>query len=184
MTTVINTWHRDHANFSTLLDMLEAEVRLFNEAGNPDYELMLDIMYYMTHYPDVYHHPKEDLVFAKVAAMDPRADAAVHTLLEQHVVLKQSGAQLCEALQGAVDGVMQPRDRVGQSAATYIRFFRDHMSNEESTIIPLAHRLLSQADWDEIEAVAPAQQDPLFGSDAVGKRYEQLQRRLLAVSSA
>lgn len=182
MTTIIETWHQDHQNFSRLLDMLEAEIRLFKEAQAPDYELMLDIMYYMTHYPDVYHHPKEDLVFGKVADMDPQAREAVQNLLEQHVVLKQSGTQLHEELQGIVDGAMRPRDSVEAPAATYIGFFREHMRNEESMILPLARKLMSPADWAAIEAIAPTPSDPLFGSDAIGRRYEQLHRRIVATS--
>lgn len=182
MTTTIDAWQQDHMNFSRLLDMLETEVRLFHEAATPDYELMLDIMYYMIHYPDVYHHPKEDLVFGKVAAMDPQVRDAVQNLLAQHVVLKQSGTRLYEELQGVVDGAMRPRGSVEQPAETYIRYFRDHMNNEESTLLPLVRKLLSPSDWAAIEAIAPTRSDPLFGSDAVGKRYEQLHRRIVASS--
>jgi hypothetical protein len=32
---------------------------------------MLDIMFYMTHYPTLLHHPKEDLAFARIAARSP-----------------------------------------------------------------------------------------------------------------
>lgn len=182
MTTIVDAWQQDHMNFSKLLDMLEGEIRLFHAAAAPDYELMLDIMYYMTHYPDVYHHPKEDLVFGKIASLDLQARDAVQNLLEQHVVLKQSGTQLYEELQGVVDGAMRPRGSVEKPAETYIRYFRDHMNNEESTILPLVRKLLTPADLAAIEEIAPSRSDPLFGADTIGKRYEQLHRRIVASS--
>jgi hemerythrin-like domain-containing protein len=52
-------WHADHVNFGRLLNLLEGELRRLHDDRSPDYELMLDIMYYMTHYSDVLHHPKE-----------------------------------------------------------------------------------------------------------------------------
>jgi len=59
MSDSIAVWHAEHVNFATLLNRLEAELERFQEGGVPDYELMLDIMFYMTHYPDVLHHPKK-----------------------------------------------------------------------------------------------------------------------------
>ena len=69
-------WHADHVNFGRLLSMLESELDLVHEGGSPDYEMMLDIMYYMTHYSDAVHHPKEDLLFARIRARDETVAAA------------------------------------------------------------------------------------------------------------
>ena len=53
MSDSIALWRAEHANFATLLDLLEGELDLFHKGGSPNYDLMLDIMFYMTHYPDV-----------------------------------------------------------------------------------------------------------------------------------
>ena len=66
-------WHADHVNFGRLLNLLEGQLQLLHDDGSPDYELMLDIMYYMTHYSDLLHHPKEDIVFARIKARDASA---------------------------------------------------------------------------------------------------------------
>jgi len=76
MSDTLSRWHAEHANFSKLLDLLERQVASFHDGGSPDYELMLEIMYYMTHYPDVLHHPKEDLVFASWTARSCRASGS------------------------------------------------------------------------------------------------------------
>ena len=41
---------------------------------------MLDVMYYMTHYSDVVHHPKEDLVYAMVKEREKAAAPKVDEL--------------------------------------------------------------------------------------------------------
>jgi len=61
MPDTLAQWHTEHVNFAKLLNLLEAELDLFHKGDSPNYELMLDIMFYMTHYPDVLHHPREDL---------------------------------------------------------------------------------------------------------------------------
>ena len=53
MPDCIALWHAEHVNFATHLDLLEGQLDLFHTGASPDYELMLDIMYYMAHYPDV-----------------------------------------------------------------------------------------------------------------------------------
>ena len=51
MSDPIALWHAEHANFAKLLDLLEGQLDLFHKCESPDYELMLDIMFYMTPLP-------------------------------------------------------------------------------------------------------------------------------------
>ncbi|HEX2530712.1 MAG TPA: hemerythrin domain-containing protein [Burkholderiaceae bacterium] len=176
---IVDTWKRDHVNFSQLLDLLEAQIGLFHEDQTPNYELMLDILYYMTHYPDIFHHPKEDLTAARARDLDAGAATAVHELMRQHAVLRESGAKLLKQLQGIVDGAMLKRESAEQAARAYIAYFRSHMRQEELKIFPLAQKLLSKRDWAAIEKAAPFREDPLFGEGALEKRYERLHRQIV-----
>src|SRR5437764_9416252 len=94
MRDTLARWHADHVNFSNLLNLLEGQLALFRDGASPDYELMLDIMYYMTHYSDVVHHPREELVFARIKQRDPSTTATIDALTGQHVDLKQAGEGL------------------------------------------------------------------------------------------
>jgi hypothetical protein len=104
MSRPIALWHTEHVNFAALLDLLEGQLDIFQRGGPPDYELMLDIMFYMTHYPDVLHHPKEDLAFAKIRAREVSARPIVDNLAEQHARLKADGNALVLALDDIVNG--------------------------------------------------------------------------------
>ena len=57
MTEPISAWHADHVNFARLLDLLERQLAAFHAGEQPDYALMLDIVHYLRHYPDRFHHP-------------------------------------------------------------------------------------------------------------------------------
>lgn len=177
MSTRIDTWREEHANFSRLLSLLEAQIKLFHEDLTPSYELMLDIMYYMTHYPDLFHHPREDIVFAKVKKIDAGASDVVDELMRQHVVLRESGAKLVESLEGVIAGAMLARASIEAPGQTYIAYFRSHMNKEEEEIFPLALKLLSDQDWNDVEAAEPSAADPLFG-ESVQQRYRSLHQHI------
>ena len=50
-------WKAEHVDFLRLLDLLELQISLFHEGTTPNYDLMLDIVYYLTHFPDTFHIP-------------------------------------------------------------------------------------------------------------------------------
>ena len=177
MSDTIENWRKDHANFLQLLNLLEAQIKDFHENVSPDYELMHDIIYYMTHYPDLFHHPKEDIVFGMVKNIDAAAAAVVDELMQQHVVLRESGAKLLENLAGVTAGAMLARTSIEAPGQTYIAYFRDHMSMEERTIFPLALKTLSDEDWRAADAAIPPPMDPLFGG-SVEKRYQALHQHI------
>jgi hemerythrin-like domain-containing protein len=138
---------------------------------------MLDIMYYMTHYSDVVHHPKEDLVFALVKERDQRAAPKVDDLAWQHARLKEAGDRLVEALDGIVNGTISSRAQVEGMARDYVTNLRNHMRTEEQEILPLAAGLLTQDDWSAIDAAIAHIADPLFGSSAE-QRYAALREQI------
>jgi len=45
-------------------------------------------MYYMTHYSDALHHPKEDIVFARIKARDASASATIEQEPKSHTAYK------------------------------------------------------------------------------------------------
>ena len=152
MSDPIALWHAEHVNFAALLDLLEGQLDLFRRGAPPDYELMLDIMYYMTRYPDVLHHVKEDLAFARIGEREAGARPVVDRLTEQHARLKQAGDALVLALDGIVNGSITLRDHVNAPGRAYIADFRSHMQMEETAILPLAASLLHDGDWAAIDA--------------------------------
>ena len=52
-------WHDEHERFLRLLDFLDTEMMCFHEGGHPNYDLMRDVIYYLQHYANRHHHPRE-----------------------------------------------------------------------------------------------------------------------------
>jgi hemerythrin-like domain-containing protein len=177
MSDPVALWRAEHANFATLLDLLEGELERFHKGEPPDYELMLDIMFYMTHYPDVLHHPKEDLAFARIKEREVSVRSMVDDLASQHARLKEFGDALVVALDDIVNGSITSRDHVEIPGRAYIADFRGHMQEEETVILPLVTRLLGHADWAAINAEIQHMDDPLFGEHKA-ERYAALRRQI------
>ena len=73
MSAIMEQLKADHGSISRLLATLEEQIAIVHDEENADFELMHDIMVYMTDYPERTHHPMEDLVFRKLANRDNSA---------------------------------------------------------------------------------------------------------------
>lgn len=177
MNDVLALWHADHVNFGKLLNLLEDQLELFHAGGSPQYDLMLDVMYYMTHYPDVLHHPKEDIVFAKVRERAASAGPIIDELTSEHASLRESGRELVRDLDDIVNGSISSREVVERTARAYVTNFRNHMRVEETQILPLVAKLLGDRDWADVDAAIRHIEDPLFGA-RTEERYAALQREI------
>ena len=177
MSNSVAIWQGEHVNFATLLDLLEDQLDLFHHDKRPDYQMMLDIMFYMTHYPDVLHHPREDLAFARILELDVNTRPIVEDLAEQHVRLKDFGSALVRSLENIIDGSITSRDRVEVPGRAYIAEFRSHMLKEEKEVLPLAAKLFSEADWAAIGAAIQHIDDPVFGAKSQ-ERFALLRRQI------
>ena len=156
-------WHADHVNFGRLLNLLENQFVIFHDGDSPDYTLMLDIIYYMTRYSDVVHHPKEDCVFEIIKKRELRTAQQVDALCGQHAALGRAASDLARDLDDIVNGTITARERVEKKARDYVRLFRDHMRMEETEMLPLAARLLNERDWSGVDEAVRHMEDPLFG---------------------
>jgi hemerythrin-like domain-containing protein len=173
----ISRWHQEHVNFGRLLDLLEQQLDGFHSGRRPDYELMLDVMYYMTHWPDVMHHRREDLAFERIKGRDSSVAPIVDELLGQHAALRRDGNALVESLDDIVNGAIRTRESVETPGRAYIECFRKHIDTEESALTDVARRVLTAKDWSDIEAVGEHVDDPLFGPQ-VTQRFAALRAQI------
>ncbi len=160
----LTRWHSDHRNFARLLDLVEQQVDAFHAGNRLDYELMRLIVYYLRHYPDRFHHPREDVAFALLVKHDPRLQLEIARRMQEHVVIAAAGEELLNCLDKILAGVVIERSTLEAAAATYLVYYRHHLASEEQHVIPRAVELLTSADWAAIAAI-PIEPDPLFGID-------------------
>jgi hemerythrin-like domain-containing protein len=170
------SWHADHRNFSRLLDLIEQQVDAFHAGKRSDYELMHSIVYYLRHYPDCFHHPREDIAFARLVKRDPTLQLTIARRKQEHAVIAAAGEDLLNWLERITAGVVTERSAFEAAAATFVVYYRHHMAAEEREVIPRAVELLTAADWAAVAAI-PSESDPLFGPD-FDARYEELGRQI------
>jgi hemerythrin-like domain-containing protein len=170
-------WHAEHANFLRLLDILQKELDAFHGGAQPNYELMVDIVSYLRHFPDVHHHPREDVMFMCIAKHDPSLSVALERLRQEHRVIAAAGEELLKTLNDVTSGAVIARAVVESIAAMYLVYYRHHITAEEEEVLPRAARVLSAEDWHEVQAAGPAGRDPLFG-DKAKAGYRELRRHI------
>jgi hemerythrin-like domain-containing protein len=172
-----DAWHAEHAYFSRLLRLLQREVDAFHAGERPNYELMLDIISYLRDFTDRFHHPREDVAFARMAKRNPGLELYLARLRQEHSVIAHAGETLRGLLTAILDDAVVERAEVEMAAAMYLVYYGNHIAKEEEDIVWQAARLLSEEDWDAVRAAVPPQRDPLFG-EAPDERYRALRERI------
>ncbi|MGD8378415.1 MAG: hemerythrin domain-containing protein [Gammaproteobacteria bacterium] len=163
MSDVLEQLHQDHLNMSRLLGLLARQLDRFHRARQTDYALMLDIMHYMLHYPDLFHHPREDLVCQRLMLRHPESSGLVARLLDEHRQLHKEGHRFHESLRDVVNDQFMRRETIEEQGRAYIARQGDHMSLEETKVFPLAREHLTREDWDWVAEQVAHREDPLFG---------------------
>ena len=165
MSTVMSELRQDHLNIREILGLLSRELDAVSDASGGDFELMRDIMIYMTRYPDHTHHPKEDLMFERMRkrGVSPETEDTIRALLREHAALADKGNAFRDMLIGVVDGSLVEREALVSSGRDYTDFLKYHARLEDETVFIEALRLLDESDWAEIAQAFEAQADPVFG---------------------
>lgn len=175
---IIERLSREHRNIEMLLAVLERELEIFDRGDRPDYEVIRAIIGYFELYPEVYHHPQEDLVFAKLKIRDPAAAAKVGNLALEH----QKGAERLRRVAHAVDSVLADREILRQNVDNIVRDFigqeRRHIMMEDRDFFPAALKALEPQDWTEIASALTSHKDPLF-SEAAEETFDVLRARIV-----
>ena len=106
---VIDVLIEEHANLLSLLDALSEKSAQLRRGKIPDYPLLLDMVDYMLHYPDEYHHPREDLIYKLLLREDPSFSKLNDRLQREHQVLHRHSTDLFKMLVNICKG--KPADR-------------------------------------------------------------------------
>lgn len=163
---IIDLLLREHRNIDLLLVALQRELEIFEHGIRPDYEVIRAIISYFEVYPEVYHHPQEDLIFSRLKTRAPDTAAIVGDLAHEH---QEVGDRLHHFAQ-AIDGILADREILRQDVGNIVRDFivreRHHMMWEERDFFPAARKALTAQDWTEIASALTDDGDLLFSESA------------------
>lgn len=177
LSATVETLYQEHGHIISLLDGLEQQTLKLKSRKIPDYQLLLDSIDYLTHFPDRYHHPREDLLFAGLLKNDKAFAGHMQRLQREHVTLRLHNNRLFAELSAAVEGAPVDRPALMRKLQRYLKGYRQHIAYESSEIFPLASGSLSTAQLVELDQRTRYLDDPLFG-DTISRRYHRLGRVL------
>ena len=181
MAEIVRLLRREHMDMAVLLDLLERQITAFKSGGEPDYAIVRGILDYYLSYPDLYHHPKEDLIYQRLRRRDPEKAAEVEDILHSHKDLAMLVRRFASATIDQMLGKSEtPREWFGSLARSFVDSNRAHMVAEEERFLPLVLQVLSPEDWAEIDAQVTDEADPLFG-DSVEARFQALHESIVSL---
>lgn len=159
---VIDELSRDHKNVARLLRLMDQQIAALSRNEKTDFQSMADIMYYMKHFPDLFHHPREELVFTRLEKRSAEAARLIKELRYEHQLLSESGTDLFDSIKQAINDQLVERELLVTKAHGYSAMLLDHMRKEDAGIFPLAQVLLAPEEWAAINQEMDIPSDPLF----------------------
>jgi hemerythrin-like domain-containing protein len=168
----------EHRHIATVMQLFADQLKAIESGELVDTHVVYEIMDYMVSWPDRYHHPREDLIYGRVAELDATAADEVDSLQRDHDRTATRGREVLRDIdhwrEGEASGAV-----VAKSGRAYIDHMYEHMNIEEKVVFPHIESILTIQDWrelaedDQIHAVA----DPVFGP-RVQREFRNLTRKL------
>jgi hemerythrin-like domain-containing protein len=168
----------EHRHMATVMQLFAEQLKSIEAGDLVDTHVVYEVMDYMVTWPDRFHHPREDLIYGRVAEVDEKAADQVDTLQRDHDHTAKLGGGVLQEIrrwrEGEVSGAV-----VVKSGRAYIDHIYEHMNLEEKLVFPHIEAVLTIQDWrelaedDEIEAVA----NPVFGP-RVQREFRNMTRKL------
>ncbi len=172
---LMSSLRTDHRNMALSLDLLDLETERLAAFGEPDYDFVQDILVYMTEYPVIVHHPKEDLIYRHLRSLHPDIDDDLKRVETDHRLIEDSGLKLKNDIQANSAGAKLNHDEIIANLRQYIEQLREHMCWEEKNLFTLADEVPSD-DWSAIVFRNDEIGDPLFGPQVERKYRKHLAR--------
>lgn len=160
---ILQELRQDHRNMAIMLNLLELQSARIHDGGEPDFELLHDILSYLTVYSDAVHHPKEDLIYAKLWSRGPQVSAGLDCVEEEHREIAKLGHVLRRDIEAIIAGAAVKRDLVIADTFAYAEHLRNHMRWEEDDLFLRADKLVAESASLTVDASNLDTDDPVFG---------------------
>ena len=166
---LIRALYAEHVQLFMVMQVFKEQLGAIERGEVVDTHVVYEVMDYMVTWPDRFHHPREDLIYARVAEIDPGALDDVDTLQRDHDNTAQVGRQLLKLIENWRSGEAAGSEVVTRGRE-YISHIYEHMNVEEKLVFPKVEATLTPRDWFEL-----SEDDKLRGvSDSVfGPRVQR-----------
>jgi hemerythrin-like domain-containing protein len=159
----------EHRHMGTVMQLFADQLNAIEGGQLVDTHVVYEIMHYMVTWPDRFHHPREDLIYARVAEVNPASADEVDTLQRDHDHTAKLGRAVLQDIErwrlGEVSGGV-----VVSSGQAYIGHIYEHMNIEENQVFVHIEETLTLQDWREL---AEDDQVKAVGSSVFGPQVQR-----------
>lgn len=175
---LIKALQAEHRHIGSVMQLFSEQLQAIESAQPVDTHVVYEIMDYMVTWPDRFHHPREDMIYGRVAELDSSAADNVDSLQRDHDAMAKSGRKVLRNIQQWRDGELTGAVLI-KSGRAYVDHMYQHMNSEESLVFPQIERVLTSEDWLELEQDDLLQPvaDPVFGPQ-VQREFRNMARKL------
>ena len=176
----------EHSSLAAMLRSMLMMVERGPE-DNPEqfFDVLRAMLFYIDEFPERLHHPKEsDLLFPRVVRAAPSVMPVVERLERDHINGEKSVREMQHSLLAWELLGESRRPTFTEQCKQYVSFYLEHMRLEETVILPEAEKVLSDADWKELDAAFEENCDPLTGKYQPDPAYDRLFTRIVMKAPA
>ena len=175
----------EHRSLAAVIDAMTHVVRKTKSAGkSPNFKLLHAMLYYIREFPEQRHHPSEDAsLFALLMQRTNEADEVISELEAEHDDGEAMLGMLTVALSAWEAGLADGIDGFADALKRFSEFYWRHMEKEETIVLPIAERLLTDQDWLEVKDAFSAHRDPLLGKEE-GDDFNELFSEIVRMTPA
>jgi hemerythrin-like domain-containing protein len=168
----------EHRHIASVMQLFVDQLKAIESGQVVDTHVVYEIMDYMVSWPDRFHHPREDLVYGRVAELDPGLADSVDSLQRDHDQTAKSGREVLRTIERWREGEVSGAVLV-KTGRAYVDHMYQHMNIEEKQVFPQIEAVLTASDWLElaVDDQLEAQADPVFGP-RVQRGFRNMARKL------
>ncbi|MFZ2293590.1 MAG: hemerythrin domain-containing protein [Polaromonas sp.] len=171
----------EHSSLAAMLrSMLMMVERGPGDSPQNFFDVLRAMLFYIDEFPERLHHTKEsELLFPRVVRAAPAVMDAVARLDNDHINGEKAVRELQHLLLAwELLGDLRKPVFVEQ-CKRYVDFYLEHMRLEETVILPEAEKVLTDAEWQELDAAFAKNCDPLTGKYPPDPAYDRLFTRIV-----
>ena len=183
MTSVINVIRDEHRSIAAILHGMQYLCNEIREHGRKiDLRVFWSMLYYLDTFSERMHHPKEDKFLFSVLKKRTREAAEIIADLEREHASGESALKgLEQALARFQEGGMKEFPAFAEGVERFAKGYWEHMRKEEESVLPLAEKVLVEADWASINLEFASNRDPL-ASERENQNFQKLFSKIVSLA--
>ncbi len=177
--TASETLRHEHQVVLLVLAGAEREAAAIRSTGTAHVAEVEEMLDFFTNFVDRCHHGKEErhLFPALEARGMPVGGGPVAVMLHEHEQGRATVRAIRDALARFKGGDRAAGGALADALLRYAELLRNHIAKEDNVLFPMADRMLSAADQEELTRAFDRVEAEEMG-DGVHEKYHQLAHRL------